>query len=124
MTRTNNRWLAYIALLIILTGILIGSGLQALNRTEYANVWDGYYYLIQVQSLNNTGAMHSPEYSPVYLLLIALYAITGNYITSYKISAVMENCICPECPVTLDKDLMWGYYCTRGSAEEMMAQDE
>ncbi len=93
MTRTNNRWLAYIALLIILTGILIGSGLQALNRTEYANGWDGYYYLIQVQSLNNTGAMHSPEYSPVYLLLIALYAITGNYITSYKISAVLIESI-------------------------------
>lgn len=34
------------------------------------------------------------------------------------------GCICPECPVTLEKGLMWGYYCTRGSAEEMMAQDE
>jgi len=34
------------------------------------------------------------------------------------------GCICPDCPVTLEKGLMWGYYCTRGSAEEMMAQVE
>ncbi len=74
---------------MVLMGIVIGSGLAALNRTEYANGWDGYYYLIQVQSLNNTGTMHSPEYSPVYLPLIAFHAITGNYITSYKMSAVL-----------------------------------
>jgi hypothetical protein len=82
-------WLASIALLMILAGVVIGSGIAALNRTEYANGWDGYYYLVQVQSINNTGSMHSPEYSPVYLPLIALYAITGNYITSYKLSAVI-----------------------------------
>ena len=74
---------------MILAGVVTGSGITALNRTEYANGWDGYYYLIQVQSLNNTGAMHSPEYSPVYLPLIAFYAITGDYVTSYKLSAVL-----------------------------------
>jgi len=34
------------------------------------------------------------------------------------------GCICPDCPVTEEKGLMWGYYCTRGSAQEMMAQEE
>lgn len=72
-----------------LAGVLIGSGLAVLNRTEYANGWDAYYYLIQVQSLNNTGAMHSTEYSPVYLPILAWHAITGDYIASYKLSAVM-----------------------------------
>jgi hypothetical protein len=86
---TKTRWLTAIILLLILAGVVIGSGLAALNRTEYANGWDAYYYLIQVQSLNNTGTMHSPEYSPVYLPIIALHAITGDYITSYKISAVL-----------------------------------
>ena len=89
VTSTKTRWLASIALLMILAGVLIGSGLQALNRTEYVNGWDGYYYLVQVQSLHNTGSMHSPEYSLVYLPLLALHAITGNYITSYKLSAVL-----------------------------------
>jgi len=78
-----------ITLLIVLAGVVICSGLSALNRTEYANGWDGYYYLVQLQSLHNTGSMHSPEYSPVYLPLIVLHAITGNYIASYRISAVM-----------------------------------
>lgn len=32
------------------------------------------------------------------------------------------GCICADCPVTLEKGLMWGYYCTRGSAAEMMDQ--
>ncbi len=76
-------------LLLVLAGVLIGSGLASVYQTEYANGWDGYYYLVQVQSLSNTGVMHSPEYSLVYLPLIALHAITGDYVTSYKISAVL-----------------------------------
>jgi len=30
-----------------------------------------------------------------------------------------HGCICSGCPVTLEKGLQWGYYCTRGSAAEM-----
>lgn len=37
---------------------------------------------------------------------------------------VEAGCICPECPVTLEMGLEWGYYCTRGSVEEMMASQE
>ncbi len=33
------------------------------------------------------------------------------------------SCICPECPVTEEMGLEWGYYCTRGSAEEMAAAE-
>ena len=29
------------------------------------------------------------------------------------------GCVCPNCPVTLEKGLKWGYYCTRGSAKDM-----
>lgn len=36
---------------------------------------------------------------------------------------VEAGCICPDCPVTAEKGLTWGYYCTRGSAEEMMAAE-
>lgn len=34
-----------------------------------------------------------------------------------------QGCICPECPVTREKGLKWGYYCTRGSAKEMMVKE-
>ena len=50
----------------------------------------------------------------------------GGYCAVGRSACIVEEagCICPDCPVTLEKGLMWGYYCTRGSAEEMMAQDE
>ncbi len=34
------------------------------------------------------------------------------------------GCICGTCPVTAEMGLEWGYYCTRGSAEEMMNEGE
>jgi hypothetical protein len=35
-----------------------------------------------------------------------------------------KGCICPECPVTKKMDLKWGYYCTDGSAMEMMEAEK
>jgi len=75
-------------LLLILSGIVVVSGLSSVDQTEYACGWDGYYYLVQVQSLNNTGIMHSPEYSLVYVPLLAFHAITGDYVVSYRMSTV------------------------------------
>ena len=77
-----------VLLLFVLAGVVVCSGLQAVYQSEYANGWDGYYYLVQVQSLNNTGVMHSPEYSLVYLPLLALHAVTDDYVASYKLTAV------------------------------------
>ena len=50
----------------------------------------------------------------------------GGYCAVGRSACIVEEvgCVCPECPVTLEKGLLWGYYCTRGSAEEMMEQDE
>jgi hypothetical protein len=31
-----------------------------------------------------------------------------------------KGCICGDCPVTAKLGLKWGYYCTKGSAREMM----
>jgi hypothetical protein len=36
---------------------------------------------------------------------------------------VEAGCVCPQCPVTSELGLEWGYYCTRGSAAEMMAAE-
>lgn len=43
---------------------------------------------------------------------------TSEYITEEV------RCICGDCPVTEELGLQWGYYCTRGSAEEMMQQEQ
>jgi len=47
----------------------------------------------------------------------------GSYCLVGKSKVITEEngCVCPQCPVTAKMGLKWGYYCTRGSAKEMMA---
>jgi len=40
-----------------------------------------------------------------------------------KVITKENGCVCPQCPVTAKMALKWGYYCTRGSAKEMMAME-
>jgi hypothetical protein len=49
----------------------------------------------------------------------------GGYCASGKTECITDEkgCVCPECPVTEKMGLKWGYYCTRGSAKEMMAAE-
>ena len=49
----------------------------------------------------------------------------GGYCATGMSECIVEEagCVCPDCPVTEEMDLEWGYYCTRGSAEEMMAAE-
>lgn len=48
------------------------------------------------------------------------YCLTG----ASQCIVVEAGCICPDCPVTSEMGLQWGYYCTRGSVEELMAAEE
>lgn len=59
--------------------------LTLLQESPFANGWDGYFYLVQLKSLVETGEMHSRDYSPVYLLLRGFYAICGDYVLAYKL---------------------------------------
>ncbi len=49
----------------------------------------------------------------------------GGFCAVGKSQGITEEngCICPECPVAKKLDLKWGYYCTRGSAEEQAAAE-
>lgn len=77
------------AMVAALLAVTMATGLASLSRTEYANGWDGYYYLVQIKSLHTTGSMHSREYSPVYLPMLAIHTLSGNYVTSARLSAVL-----------------------------------
>lgn len=55
-----------------------------LGKTAFVNGWDGYFYLIQVRAMAEEGAMHSPDSSPVYLLLSLLSRLCGDYVLAYK----------------------------------------
>ena len=49
----------------------------------------------------------------------------GGYCALGKTANITEEkgCVCGDCPITKEKGLKWGYYCTRGSAKEMMAKE-
>ncbi len=68
---------------------LVSAGLrfQALSQTQYANGWDGYFYLVQMKSWVETGRMHSPEASLIYPLLRFFYWLTNDYVLMYQCCA-------------------------------------
>ena len=49
----------------------------------------------------------------------------GGYCAIGKTECITkeQGCICPDCPVTKKMGLKWGYYCTRGSAQDMMKKE-
>ena len=50
----------------------------------------------------------------------------GGYCATGRSECIVTEagCICGSCPVTTELGLEWGYYCTRGSAAEMMEAQE
>jgi len=75
--------------LILLAAAAAAGGFISLARTDHPSGRDGYYYLVQMKSLEEEGEMHSPEYSPVYLPLLVLRSITGDYTAAYRMGAVL-----------------------------------
>ncbi len=55
-----------------------------LSGSSYPSGWDAYFYLIQVKALIEEGAMHSPDASPIYVLLKWLYFICGDYEIAFQ----------------------------------------
>ncbi len=49
----------------------------------------------------------------------------GGYCATGMSECIVDEvgCICADCPVTAEMGLEWGYYCTRGSAADMMAEE-
>jgi hypothetical protein len=73
--------------IVIIFAVSVLTTLLSLNQTEFANGWDGYYYLIQIKSLLEEGRMHSADNSPVYPLILFIQRIIGDYVLSYKIAS-------------------------------------
>ena len=78
--------------LLALTGTTLAflSGflrLRALQQTDFANGWDGYFYLVQLRALVEEGQMHSPDNSLIYPLLRLFYSFNGDYVGSYQLLA-------------------------------------
>ncbi len=61
----------------------------ALYQTPYANGWDGYYYIMQMYTFVENGAMRAPDYSLIYTFYIFIYYITHNYILAFKLGSAL-----------------------------------
>ena len=61
--------------------------LIALYQTPYANGWDGYYYIMQMYTFIENGAMRAPDYSIIYQYYIALFYLTQDYILAFKLGS-------------------------------------
>lgn len=59
------------------------------SQTPYANGWDSYFYLVQLKSWVETGAMHSPEASLVYPFFRLIQWFTGDYVQMYQWGAAL-----------------------------------
>lgn len=73
-------------LLVLLGGFVLSFVIRliALSQTPFANGWDAYFYLVQVQSIFETGKMHSEEWTLFYPLLL-LFSLGGHYVWAVKI---------------------------------------
>ncbi|WP_338768172.1 hypothetical protein WAF17_07235 [Bernardetia sp. ABR2-2B] len=78
----NLYFLLSILLISLLSSFLRG---YALFQTDFANGWDGYFYLVQMQSLFETGKAHTGDASIIYHFLTFFYFIFQDYVISYKI---------------------------------------
>ena len=78
----RNAWFwAWGAAFFLLSAVL---RYAALSQTPFANGWDGYFYLVQLKSWEETGTMHSPEASLIYPYLRLVYWLTGDYVNALK----------------------------------------
>ncbi|MBN1498937.1 MAG: hypothetical protein JW982_02170 [Spirochaetes bacterium] len=77
----------------MLAGILVlisaAGKLMISLRTDYADGWDAYFYLVQVKSLAETGTMHSPDISPVYAFILGFYFTVRDYVLAYKTASAV-----------------------------------
>lgn len=69
-------------LLSLLSGFL---RMYSLLQTDFANGWDGYFYLVQMQSLAETGKAHTGDASIIYFYLTAFYFLLQDYVVAFKI---------------------------------------
>ena len=61
--------------------------LTSLQQTNFANGWDAYFYLIQIKSWVEEGAMHSSDSSLIYPFLRVTCWLSGDYVLGLKLAS-------------------------------------
>jgi len=74
---------------LVVAGLLLfcfGLKMASLFQTPFANGWDGYYYLMQLQSIMQDQQMQSPDFSLVYPYLLSFRLLIANDVLAYKVA--------------------------------------
>ncbi|MEM9895130.1 MAG: hypothetical protein AAF789_02060 [Bacteroidota bacterium] len=83
------KWLKkhwFIAFIFIASTI---ARLLVYTQHSYANGWDAYFYLVQIKSYLEEGAMHADRLSLFYPILLAAYFFIGKYELAYQITSAL-----------------------------------
>lgn len=99
-------WITIVLLFVVGFGFCS----YALFQTNYAPGWDSYFYLDQVKSWMNQGALHSSRLNLIYPSLISLQYIFHDYILSYKTLTIIAYAACPPLLFVLAQKLKLSYW--------------
>ncbi len=96
------------ALLVLLTLLAFGVRLGRLAGSEHPLGTDGYYYVVQVESLLTHGGLHVPDASWVHGWLGAVAGVWGEPIAGIKIGAAALAAACVPAAWLLGRGLLQG----------------
>ncbi len=74
---------------LILAFLSMALRFKALQQTSFVNGWDGYFYLVQLKSWIEEGAMHSADQSLIYPLMRGVHWFSNDYVLTYKLTAAL-----------------------------------
>ena len=79
-------------IIIIAIGIFLGSALVhyiSLAQSDFANGWDGYYYVMQAHSFINYGHLQSKDFSLIYPYYILISLICQDYVLAFQLGSAI-----------------------------------
>ncbi len=77
---------------IIAILVFLGSAIVhyiSLAHSDFANGWDGYYYVMQAHSFIEYGYLQSKDYSLIYLYYIFLSFIIQDYVLAFQLGTAL-----------------------------------
>jgi hypothetical protein len=81
-------------LLAALTVLALGSRLAPMLASAHPLGTDGYYYVVQVESLLREGSLHVPDASWVHLFLAVVAALVSDPVIGVKLGAALLAAAC------------------------------
>jgi hypothetical protein len=88
----NCRLILACALVLLLLALSFGPAYELLWQTHLATGLDGYYYVLQIEALRNSGRFYFPTRAPVSLyLLLGLRLLTQDPIAATKLGGLISH---------------------------------